>query len=322
MTLHTPISMQPTVGDATYPSGIPYTAQEFRQMMRSLLNCTASPGAEGCVTSADFAVTQRAAGATFSVDVSAGFAWVNGNDVSNQGPYFVWNDGVVNVATPSAPGSGTRIHRLVLQIEDKLANGTWTGYTANPLVLQDVGSGTPAEPNSATTLALISIAAGQASVLNANIADSRIILANPYVYKAADQSRTSTTTLASDSSLTLPVSASTAYSFDCQVAFTSASATDFKWSWASPAGAVMLYQAMHNEGGTTGLNSSALIYGAATVGFATGPGLVNPQGIWMHGSLRTSSAGWLTLQWAQNTSGAGATTVKSGSYLSLARVSA
>lgn len=180
MTIHIPISMQPTVGDATYPAGIPYTAQEFRQMFRSILNLI--PGglnAEGVCASTDFAATQRAAGANFSIDVAAGYAWTNGNDISWQGPYFVWSDAVTNVSTFSggggitAPGSGTRIHRLVLQVEDKLTNGTWTGYTANLLLLQDTGAGTPAEPNSADTIALVSIAAGQASILNANITDQR-----------------------------------------------------------------------------------------------------------------------------------------------------
>src|SRR5213078_3498906 len=113
------------------------------------------------------------------------------------------NDGTVNVATPSAPGSGTQVHRLVLQVQDKLNNGTWSGYTAALTVLADTGSGTPAEPNSAITLALISIAAGQASVQNANITDYRQRVGQVAAVKAADLARTHATTPTNDPDIQL-----------------------------------------------------------------------------------------------------------------------
>jgi hypothetical protein len=161
MTLHKPWAMQPAVADAD----LTYTAQELRMFGTGLARIRTNQ----ILTQADFQVTQRGAGANFSVDVAAGIAGVVGDDITNQGLYICWNDATVNVATPSAPGSGTRIHRLVLQVRDKQSNGTYTTYDAILSVLQDTGSGTPAEPNSALTLALITIASGQSSVTNANI---------------------------------------------------------------------------------------------------------------------------------------------------------
>ena len=60
-----------------------------------------------------------------SVDIPAGLALVLGDDVSSQGPYVCWNDGTVNVPGITVPGSGTYHHRIVLQVQDKLNNGTW-----------------------------------------------------------------------------------------------------------------------------------------------------------------------------------------------------
>jgi len=167
VTLHQPYAMQETVGDA---ADILYTAQELRNYARAI----AQMSGNGVLNSGDLAVTQRGAGANFSVDIAAGIAGVLGDDVTNQGLYYAWNDATFNLVTPSAPGSGTRVHRVVAQIRDKLHNGTWTTYDWTPVLLQDTGSGTPAEPASAVTLALVSIAAGQLSVQNANITDERL----------------------------------------------------------------------------------------------------------------------------------------------------
>jgi hypothetical protein len=161
MTLHKPWAMQAVVADPD----VTYTAQEVRMSMSAAARIRSNQ----VLTQADFQVTQRGAGANFSVDVAAGMAGVVGDDIASQGLYTCWNDATVNVATPSAPASGTRIHRLVLQVRDKQSNGTWTTYDAVLSVLQDTGGGTPAEPNTALTLALITIATGQASVTNANI---------------------------------------------------------------------------------------------------------------------------------------------------------
>jgi hypothetical protein len=131
---------------------------------------------EGVIGPATAIVTQRGAGANFSVDIAPFAAIVAGEDVTDQGSYLVTNTAVFNLATPSAPGSGTRTHRLVAQVRDKKNNGAWTTYDWTPLIIADSGSGEPAEPASSETLAHIVIAAGQPNVSNANITQGYQVL--------------------------------------------------------------------------------------------------------------------------------------------------
>lgn len=167
MTVRTPLFLQKTGADAD----VTYSATDWRLgLIAGLCQFTGVVDPYG---SGGLQVTQRGAGANFSVDVAAGYAFVPGGDVSLQGNYVVVNDATVNVATPSAPGSGTRVHRLVLQVRDKLNNGSWTTYDGQLQLLQDTGSGTPATPASAISLATISISAGQANVSSGNITDTR-----------------------------------------------------------------------------------------------------------------------------------------------------
>jgi hypothetical protein len=157
-----PLWLQKTGADAD----IPFAARFWRTELDTLWS------AEGVVGAGSFIVTQRGAGANWSVDVSAGKAVIQGDDISNQGKYLVRSVGVVNVITPVAPGSVNRIHRIIIRIRDKDAVGSGT-YDWTLELLEDTGSGTPAQPNSAITIALVAIAVGQASVLNANITNQR-----------------------------------------------------------------------------------------------------------------------------------------------------
>lgn len=162
---------QPASGDAA----INVPAATFRMATQALLG---APGAsaEGVIAPVSAVVTQRGAGANFSVDIQPFQAVVAGEDVTDQGAYLVTNTAVFNLATPSAPGSGTRTHRLVAQVRDKRANASWSTYDWTPVIVQDSGSGEPAEPASSETLAHIVIAAGQPNVSNANITQGYNVL--------------------------------------------------------------------------------------------------------------------------------------------------
>jgi hypothetical protein len=167
MAVQTPLFLQKTGADAD----VSYSATNYRlSLVKALIPVTGVVDPYG---SNGLKVSQRGAGANFSVDIASGYAFIPGGDVANQGTYVVFNDATVNVATPTAPGSGTRVHRLVLQIRDKLNNGAYTTYDGILSLLQDTGSGTPATPASAISLATISISVGQANVGNANITDTR-----------------------------------------------------------------------------------------------------------------------------------------------------
>ncbi|MGH3693232.1 MAG: hypothetical protein ACRDRX_04400 [Pseudonocardiaceae bacterium] len=167
MAVQTPLFLQKTGADPD----ITYSATNYRLALIAAL-CQ-YPGVLDPYGSNGLLVTQRGAGANFSVDIAAGYGIITGGDVALQGAYIAVNDATVNVATPSAPGSGTRVHRVVLQIRDKLNNGAYTTYDGVLQVLQDTGSGTPATPASAISLAKVSISAGQANVSNAHITDDR-----------------------------------------------------------------------------------------------------------------------------------------------------
>lgn len=165
MTLKRPLWMQAGGADPTFD----YSALDARALLSAVFN---QPGVINTSSTA-LKVSQRGAGANFSVDVAAGLAVVAGGDVSNQGMYLVQSTAVENVTVPSPPGAGTRTHRVVAQVRDELHNGAYSTYDWVPQVLEDTGSGTPATPNSALSLATVSVTAGQVSVTDAHITDGR-----------------------------------------------------------------------------------------------------------------------------------------------------
>lgn len=141
-------------------------------------------------------------------------------------------------------------------------------------------------------------------------------------FKTSDQTVTSSTALVNDTALVVPVLANAIYEVKCLVIYTALNGGDLKWTWTVPAGAALLYQALHNEGGATGLGNSSLVNSQALVGFAVGQGAGTNTGVGMQGSIVVGSTpGNLQLQWAQNTSSATSTTVRTGSYISLQRMS-
>lgn len=171
MTLYDPLIMQADVGD----SDISYSAQNERQMLDGLVavegvieDAATLAGGTGALV-----VTQRAAGANMSVDVASGSCVILGDDVALQGKYMCVSDATENVVVPAAPGSGTRTHRIVARVKDKLHNGTYSTYEWLPDLIEDTGSGLPAEPDSAITLATVLVTAGDSSVVDSMITDAR-----------------------------------------------------------------------------------------------------------------------------------------------------
>jgi hypothetical protein len=168
VTLNRPLLMQAGGGDPTFD----YSALLTRSLLRAIWR-DEGVVRRGVTGVSSLKVAQRAAGANFSVDVQPGFAVIEGDDVTDQGFYLVESSAVENLVVPSPPGSGSRTHRVVAQVRDKLHNGAYTTYDWLLQVLEDTGSGTPATPASAISLATVSVAAAQASVQTANITDTR-----------------------------------------------------------------------------------------------------------------------------------------------------
>jgi len=237
--------MQPAGGDPD----LTYTAAEARRLISVV-----SPF-DGCLLSnpGAYNVTQRGAGANFSVDVAAGTAVVTGDDVAGQNSYVAWNDATFNLVTPGAPGSGTRLHRVVLQLRDKLNNGAWTTYDFIPVLVQDTGAGFPAEPNSSFTLAQVSIATGQANVSNANITDMRVGLGETRAWYTGTLSRTSTTRT-TDPTLSLMLAGSATYRVTYGLFWTGTTG-HLLYGWDRPSGASGHWGHFANIGGAPGANN-------------------------------------------------------------------
>lgn len=144
--------------------------------------------------------------------------------------------------------------------------------------------------------------------------------ADLFVRKAVATARASTTVLADDPELTVTVVAGTTYEFDLMLRYDGPQAADFKFVLLGPAGSVF-------TGLASGLHSTAAATSDDRVeSIRTGSGSVIMgaflfTGVHAHGNLKVDATGGaFKLQWAQNTSDAGATTVSDGSHLSLRKV--
>ncbi|WP_395109776.1 hypothetical protein [Actinomadura sp. SCN-SB] len=167
MTLRTPIWVQ---ADESDPE-VEYSGIVLRGFLRALFHN------EGVcnTTSGDLTVSQRAAGANFSVDVSPGFCVIEGDDVADQGYYLCESTATENLVIPAAPGSGSRVHRVVAQVRDALHNGSETTYEWEPVLVEDTdGSGPPDVPDSAISLATVTVTSSHTSITDADITDTRV----------------------------------------------------------------------------------------------------------------------------------------------------
>jgi hypothetical protein len=228
------------------------------------------------------------------------------------------------VAGLTVPGAGTFHHRIILQIEDHLANsGAWTAgtYTAVFLALLDTGGGLPAEPNSAITLATIDIPSGSPSVTNSMINDFRVIVGQQLVaVKAADTTRASTTALADDPDLQLlNLSNSARYQIEVALWETGASSGgDLKYTFRTSAGSSGNYSVRQES---TGGNFQSVndTWTGTNVSNTDGSNLKANifQGQFATGSSRPA---FLVLQWAQNSSDPSGTVLKTGSYMTAQRL--
>jgi hypothetical protein len=114
-----------------------------------------------------FAVTQRAAGANFTVDLSAGSAVVLGTTQADQGAYVIRGTAVDTVTASATPASN-RTDSVYLVVQDPNAGGP-AGSNWLPVW---VNGGSPA-PADSILLATIARTPGESAILNAAITDMR-----------------------------------------------------------------------------------------------------------------------------------------------------
>lgn len=143
--------------------------------------------------------------------------------------------------------------------------------------------------------------------------------------KSVDTARASTTTLAADPHLVLPVLANAVYDLDGYIEYDGnfGGSGDLKLDWTVPAGTTMRWAPRSNASGDTTQKFSSgsvaynLAVSAGTYGVGTTRNSLSPRG-WV---ITSGTAGNLTLRWAQNSSNAVATTLYANSWVRLTRVS-
>jgi len=206
---------------------------------------------EGVVGATDLKVVQRGAGANQSVDVGAGFAWVQIDTGTRNGLGHVTNDATANVTVTASDATNPRIDQIILRWNDT-SIPTGSGNVPTLAVLSgtatsgatlDNRTGAAALPNDCLRLADILVPAASTSVTTANIRDRR-----PWArgaFRAVTQSATT----------------------DLVVSATTYAA---RWSWTSPriecSGAPLLITISFNAGNST--TAGTLFATPATYGTA------------------------------------------------------
>lgn len=134
-----------------------------------------------------------------------------------------------------------------------------------------------------------------------------------HIVKTADQNKQSDTTLATDSALTVTLTASKTYAVRGRVWFDTPAAADFKYSITFAGTTLYCRHTYYPAGSSTGTTAiAATTPASATVlGTGTTAGFVEFDALCVvDGSNRA-----FNFQWAQNTSTASNTTVRAGSYI-------
>ena len=321
MTLERPWMMQADSGDPE----IEYSALDVRRVAAMLITT------EGVGGPTHLEVTQRAAGANFSVDVAAGFAAITGDDTTNQGMYICQNTAVVNVPVPTAPPSGSEIHRIVAWVKDPLHEGSFSNYEWTIECLEDTGSGTPAQPDSAITLALVTVTSITANITGANINNQRSTAeilsqsSNLRMLRYADSTPVvSSTTLADDADLQVTLPGGIHYKLTGQLIYSTRSDTDFKFRLATPTNATFDGKFSAQLPGNTGISGDVphdrevqntdYVFGGA------GAENTTYMIVEMSGWLYSGDGGTFKIQWAQNVSNATGTILRGKSFVDLERM--
>jgi hypothetical protein len=151
-----------------------YGADELGLPYRDLIG-------EGVLGYGDLRVSQRAAGANMTVDVSAGTAWIMGDTTPLAQPqYRCRNDAVVNLAIGAAHATLPRIDMVVAEVLDSTFTGAsnlWrlrvVAGTAGVGSTLDNRTGAAALPDTAILLADVLVAAADTAISDAEIRDRR-----------------------------------------------------------------------------------------------------------------------------------------------------
>ena len=135
-----------------------------------------------------------------------------------------------------------------------------------------------------------------------------------YLRKSSDETVNNSSTLQDDDTFVIPVLANREYEVEGLFRYSSGATPDFKFQFTVPSGATIdgVAEVPDSSATTTG----ALLAEAIPVTTAAGLGDAVPCAVWVRFTIIVSStAGNVTLQWAQNTSNPSDTKVLANSYL-------
>lgn len=164
----------------------------------------------GLYARGDFTVSQRAAGANMSVDISSGRVFVEpGGPASQQGIYMARTEATYNTSSDggytwtAADGSNPRIDLLCIEVADADEGGSFTGFKFRVVDGTPSASAThqlnvaqwPAIPNYVVPIAAIKIPAADTTISTADITNLNPVggvgRAN-YIHNASNETTTST----------------------------------------------------------------------------------------------------------------------------------
>lgn len=141
--------------------------------------------------------------------------------------------------------------------------------------------------------------------------------------KGTSQTVNNTTTLVSDTALTLPLAASATYHVSCMVIVSGPTGADWKQAWSFPAGTTGLQFIHGPELPVATVRATAIQARSASLSTNLSYGTDGSENSAIHEEIwltTSSTAGDLTLTWAQQVAVVGSTTVRAGSWMTAYRV--
>lgn len=145
-----------------------HPAEDVRRMVAGL-----TADSHGPVLPTDLAVTQNGT-PNMSVNVAGGRAFINGNQATYQGTYFVENRGTTNLAVAASDPTNGRFDLVVARVRDSIYSGSTNAWALEVVTGTPAPSpAEPAVPSNSIVLARLTVSAAVTSVTNANITDRR-----------------------------------------------------------------------------------------------------------------------------------------------------
>lgn len=140
------------------------------------------------------------------------------------------------------------------------------------------------------------------------------------IQKETDETISSSTTLQDDDALQFAVSGGDSYAFEMLLVYDSPSTADFKHAFALTAGSFTRGFRRHDGFGPTTVVAQAALVADMTTAIQQGANATENLLVWIRGFFIPSADATIKLQWAQNTSDAGSTTVRKGSLIRYRRL--